>query len=648
MTEIEKFIGKKNSEILRDNGVDIINAYFKDSFHLNGTIVIKENDSPDALSCCFDIDCYKKDFTATIAKIYENFDVTNTNYEAEFAEKIKNTLETVSNALWKETLLTFLPEEKLLTERERHANEALFDEKLEIELFARQSPETNEYELNVQLALEGHEYQAENVYVCCGNGKSFTEGLREASDSFDTAEYIRDEIAFYEERYGKLIEKDENSIKGYAYDIKSTLEHYTQYFEKFTKSVEIKFPKEMIEQLVRMGLLDEANANNDSKIIEALSKGLSDFEKIQNLSVDIPKEGNIDFKEYVYNKIIDVIGNGCDFLQLSPSPDSHKGIDESELLSCFRDYQEYIKSNETKTTFKDYLTNFIYEDYAWKREEMAERLFQDVEQIIPQRLQPAWEMLNEDKTHYEVLKACGFKGFSINTDDFLNNDYKLNLILGTTTEKRFDCSFIKSAFPKDLNKLNQIVDGFNVYNALTYLVYQQGEQMSELYDMYYNNGNQSNAFLKSVVNELKFDFIGCAKNLDLVALVSAKGENLINLLEEVANRSPVSGIILSEDTTIGLVDFNEGDCSLMGIRLQKPAIVSGEMIKDIQIEFAIGNKGISIGEAFCCETLRDEDWTKGDVQITDVVPDVDAESSYDLEQQLKKYANKQKSNLERD
>ena len=295
MTEIEKFIGKKNLEILRDNGIDIINAYFKDSFHLNGTIVIKENDSPDALFCCFDIDCYKKDFTATIAKIYENFDVTNTNYETEFAEKIKNALGTVSKALWEETLLMFLPQEKLLTEKEQHANKNLFDEKLEIELFARQSPETNEYELNVKFSLEGHEYEAENVYVCCGNGKSFTEGLREASDSFDTAEYIRNEIAFYEEWYGELIEEVENTIKGYACDIKNTLEHYAQYFEEFTKNVEITLPKEMIEQLVRMGLLDEANSNNGSKIIEALSKGLSDFEEIQNLSVDIPKEGDIDF-----------------------------------------------------------------------------------------------------------------------------------------------------------------------------------------------------------------------------------------------------------------------------------------------------------------------------------------------------------------
>ena len=221
-------------------------------------------------------------------------------------------------------------------------------------------------------------------------------------------------------------------------------------------------------------------------------------------------------------------------------------------------------------------------------------------QYESEELQSSFEALIDGMNDYEILEVGGFEGINYDFKDFLDYDYRINLMFATPYERNCDMSLIP---------LFEDVDN----NALTYLIRQQGYDVHEVFKSLKEDRINDSVFVRSVVDELREQSYCMA---ELTALVTARGENLLNLLDNIAHEN--NYISISKDATIGLFNEWNGSGSMLEIQLEKPAVFPTSMVRNVQIEGAgKENSGYTVDAVY---GFVSKAWLLGNVEIVNEAP----------------------------
>lgn len=207
------------------------------------------------------------------------------------------------------------------------------------------------------------------------------------------------------------------------------------------------------------------------------------------------------------------------------------------------------------------------------------------------------------------------KNQDINVAEYIGS-CRMNLILATENEQYQALSsfYVQSSF-EELAEMNgedfeELSD-----NALTYLIHQQGHTVEEVFSVF-DSMNTESCFVGSVADEINFDDSMTASQV--VVLVSAGGQELLDLLDCIAKKE--GNLEISEEAKAGLFSSDIGDISIMEIQFEKNLIIPSDMVQNLQIEGAgTKNKDITVRQVY---GLRDSEWEKGYVSITDKSPEL--------------------------
>ena len=202
------------------------------------------------------------------------------------------------------------------------------------------------------------------------------------------------------------------------------------------------------------------------------------------------------------------------------------------------------------------------------------------------------DLLNEyDNTEdiYEDLNNVGYMGVDYNIKDLLKNTtLKFNIMFATPNEENYDMSSISSTFlqgEKYSTSENKDTLIQNANNALSYLIHQQGHTIKEVLNDYYGFKKSDNQFIRSVSEEL--DNNPTYGMDELTCLVELSGEQISEFFDTLEGRNEDKNIKNFEfDKNIDIGLFNEwnGSGSLLEIKLEKPFIISKDLVRNFQIE----------------------------------------------------------------
>lgn len=262
-------------------------------------------------------------------------------------------------------------------------------------------------------------------------------------------------------------------------------------------------------------------------------------------------------------------------------------IEASTIAEIFHEYQEESFGASDYPNFEAFLTQKIYEkwDMDFSDIEIIEDGFKsnhtDAEMAIVDAYLEANDMHLE-----EALYDNGFAGVQWDVKDIVG-DYKLNIMLTTPTEQKYDMGSIPDMFGVEgVEKLNQMLTKMSENerekhfdNALTYLVYQQGHSLTELTEAYFSDTPSDNTFVKSVVDELNdFPQYGMA---ELTVLVKLNKDGL-EALDRIAKGE--GDVTFSKNTMLGLYNEWQGAGALLDIQLEQNFTVPASMVRNVQIE----------------------------------------------------------------
>lgn len=274
------------------------------------------------------------------------------------------------------------------------------------------------------------------------------------------------------------------------------------------------------------------------------------------------------------------------------------------ILKAFNEYCNIAKSNiNDYETFKDYLEVMFADINAYYFDLEEKQLLHEIKNNIQyesEELQSSFEALIDGMDDYEILEVGGFEGINYDIKEFLDYDYRINLMFATPYERNCDMSLIPRF---------EDVDN----NALTYLIRQQGYDVHEVFKSLKEDRINDSVFVRSVVDELREQSYSMA---ELTALVTARGENLLNLLDNIAHEN--NYISISKDATIGLYNEWNGSGSMLDIQLENPAVFPTSMVRNVQIEGAgKENSGYTVDAVY---GFVSKAWLIGNVEIVKEAP----------------------------
>lgn len=302
------------------------------------------------------------------------------------------------------------------------------------------------------------------------------------------------------------------------------------------------------------------------------------------------------------------------------SPTSYDDyISEATLLTKFN---EYCENNKNHNSFSDYLV-----EYFWNEWIDADDYLYDVikSKAAEAGLEDAYEAFCEDcGSDREALYTCGYNGTNIKIEEFLEHDYKIDLMLATENELNYNMGSISDYYIEpERFVLHDPSKDKRWDNALTYIIRQQGHTPDEIIEAYNKLLDAEDKkqqpviedkFIKSTAEELyDWSTFGCG---ELTALVKLSGQNLLDVLTKIAKKE--GNIMLLENTTIGIYDEWNGAGSQLDIQLSKPFIFPASMVRNVQIEKAGRNlnRGWSVDDTY---GLVGSCW-KDSCKVTDVEP----------------------------
>lgn len=259
-------------------------------------------------------------------------------------------------------------------------------------------------------------------------------------------------------------------------------------------------------------------------------------------------------------------------------------------------------NNRESADFKFTLINAISEAYMDTRMEYENEL---LEKAGFESGHPFYDRAQEIQQEY----IC----FEPDYDHFLNDDIKLNLLLGTDFERNSDFIDIhenlarqidKEAFAEmqeDVKKYGTVIEQPD--NALVWLMKQQGytmedlKQVKEEYDTFLEKAPEGNGynqtydefrkthspFLTSICQELENQSyaMGC-----LTVLMKSTLNEMAEILEKDTDTGErvSKEIVLPKDTMVGIFNPWNGSGSVLEIELEKELVLPTELIWDMQLE----------------------------------------------------------------
>lgn len=338
---------------------------------------------------------------------------------------------------------------------------------------------------------------------------------------------------------------------------------------------------------------------------------------------------------------------GKRILTIEPSSYDDK-ISADTVLKAFNEYCDMVKSGKAEDfpTFENYLYEQVYDSFFTSVDYEEDYLVSEIERSlssVPLDVRIAYQKLKDEGTsNYEILERGGYEGTEIALKEFLSYDYKLNLMFATEQERDYDMSSTVEAFraehiTTESTILNDDLE-FNAVNdnALTYLVHQQGYEIKDVYNSMCEQHEHHSGFVNSVVSEIADNYYGGMS--EVTALTSAGGENLLTVLDNIAHDRGY--ITLSANTEIGLYNEWSGAGSALEISLEKPAVFSADMVRNVQFEDASKdlNQGYTVNDTY---GLIGSVWTKGKIGVTNEEPVLVGEDMKATQAHLKKFAERQ-------
>ena len=311
-------------------------------------------------------------------------------------------------------------------------------------------------------------------------------------------------------------------------------------------------------------------------------------------------------------------------------------------------YDDYFSERTVLEKFKYYCENIDF--YCSFEGCLVEDSFLDADTPLFDEIKanarkegPEFESLynafcEECGSEYEAFINCGYNGITVKVEDFLNHDYRINLMLATDNERNYDMGAISDYFiDEDRFVYDDPANDKREDNALTYLIKQQGGSDKDVKDAYKNLAKEmeeknykeydsvlekiDDDFIKSVVDELyNYPDYGMS---EVTALVTLRGRDLIEVFDSIAHKE--GNIQLSKDTSIGLYEEWNGAGSQFDIQLNKPLVFPATMIRNVQVEKAGRdvNRGWTVGDTYdligsCwkgeCSAVKDDEIKKDSIK----------------------------------
>lgn len=262
--------------------------------------------------------------------------------------------------------------------------------------------------------------------------------------------------------------------------------------------------------------------------------------------------------------------------------------DYTDKLNPDTIYKAYNIMKDDKTLNFDQALELVIDedDYIF----LEDNLIYDLEEKIENSNDE--DLLNEcrnTKDIVEDLSNAGYMGIDYNIEELLNNsNLKFNIMFATDNEKNYDMSAISNTFMQDrqyaTSEYKDILTR-NSDNSLTYLIQQQGHSIKEVLNDYYGFKKSDNQFIRSVSEEL--DNNPTYGMDELTCLVELSGEQISEFFDTLEGRNEDKNIKNFEfDKNIDIGLFNEwnGSGSLLEIKLEKPFIISKDLVRNFQIE----------------------------------------------------------------
>ena len=279
------------------------------------------------------------------------------------------------------------------------------------------------------------------------------------------------------------------------------------------------------------------------------------------------------------DKIVKANPNGCSLYF-----GYDEKISEDTLKDALDKYVEYYndKTNTEKSSFKDFLSSYIYIEWELdlKEDEEADSLAEDA--LDDDELYELNELLEEEDLSLSAAlnDIPEFKGIRFDIDDIIG-DYKINIMFATPAEQNMDMGSIPAliAGPSRSDMVYTVAD-----NALSYLIYQQGYKVSDILDIWKGNMHSDDPFIKSMISEMaNWPEYSMAELTVLVKTydIDLIGELYINANIELDNDKCIE---IPKNAMMGLYNEWQGTGSVLEIEPVKSFIIPVNMVRNIQIE----------------------------------------------------------------
>lgn len=287
--------------------------------------------------------------------------------------------------------------------------------------------------------------------------------------------------------------------------------------------------------------------------------------------------------------------NGTNQLVITPSG-YDDFISSSTILNAFQEYSgskpKVIRPENT--SFSDYLydevQDSLFDNVMYLEEDLASQIKTLAEEKGDAFIE-ALENLDEDLP-YELLEQFGYEGATVDMSEFLDHDYKVNLLLATEQELNYDNTSI-----------SRMAHG---------IIGEDGKLTLKDYNDFHDK--------------------------TVTALIGINGNDLVEMLDKVAEGK--DNIVLGTDTVIGLYDRMNGAGSDFEIQLEKDMVIPTTMVQIVQMEssgrhdIVKDNIGYSVDNTYGFVGTQWQDSYKG---ITDEAPTLAQENMKETYEKLNNF-----------
>lgn len=353
--------------------------------------------------------------------------------------------------------------------------------------------------------------------------------------------------------------------------------------------VTISLDKEELEKIAAFAELDV-----DTMSVEDLAEALHGIVA----EMEAPEQEQTVSKEEVIawgKETLSDLTNGTNQLVITPSG-YDDFISSSTILNAFQEYSgskpKVIRPENT--SFSDYLYDEVQDSLFDNVMYLEENLASQIKTLAEEKgdaFVEALENLDEDLP-YELLEQFGYEGASVDMSEFLDHDYKVNLLLATKQELNYDNTSI-----------SRMAHG---------IIGEDGKLTLKDYNDFHDK--------------------------TVTALISINGNNLVEMLDKIAEGK--DNIVLGTDTVIGLYDRMNGAGSDFEIQLDEDMVIPTTMVQIVQMEssgrhdIVKDNIGYSVDDTYGFVGTQWQDSYKG---ITDEAPTLAQENMKETYEKLNNF-----------